>query len=246
LRYIERLQWPAVEAEPVIENERSQKDGQLFHLMVQQHLLGIPVEKLTRLAVSPNLELWWQNYLAHPIEAIESYTKYTELTLSTPLGEDHRLLAKYDLVAVKPGSEALIVDWKTNAKRPRDERMAARWQTRVYRALLVQAGAHLNGGVAWLPEQVRMMYWYATHPSEPAIFVYSSAQCKRDQDALLLLRDEIAVAAEFPKIDDEQRCSFCVYRSFCERGIAAGLADELESELDQAEINLEQIQEIAF
>ncbi len=183
LRYIDRLQWPAVEAEPVIENERSQKDGQLFHRMVQQHLLGIPVDKLTRLAVSPNLELWWQNYLAHPIQAIESYTKYTELTLSTPLGEDHRLLAKYDLVAVKPGSEALIVDWKTNAKRPRDERMAARWQTRVYRALLVQAGTHLNGGVAWLPEQVRMMYWYAAHPSEPAIFVYSSAQFKRDQDA---------------------------------------------------------------
>ncbi len=58
--------------------------------------------------------------------------------------------------------------------------------------------------------------------------------------------NEIAAATEFPKTDDEHRCAFCVYRSYCERGIGAGLADELESELDEAEINLEQIQEIAF
>ena len=52
LRYIEHLIWPAVETEPVLENERRQQEGQLFHRMVQQHLVGLPVEKLTRLANS--------------------------------------------------------------------------------------------------------------------------------------------------------------------------------------------------
>jgi len=44
LRYIEHLAWPAVETEPVLENERRQQEGQLFHRMVQQHLVGLPVE----------------------------------------------------------------------------------------------------------------------------------------------------------------------------------------------------------
>jgi hypothetical protein len=46
LRYIEQLQWPAVEAEPVMENEHHQQEGQLFHRMVQQHRIGLPDGKL--------------------------------------------------------------------------------------------------------------------------------------------------------------------------------------------------------
>ncbi|MGC1378508.1 MAG: PD-(D/E)XK nuclease family protein, partial [Anaerolineales bacterium] len=36
LRYIEHLQWPAVETAPVLENERRQLEGQQFHRMAQQ------------------------------------------------------------------------------------------------------------------------------------------------------------------------------------------------------------------
>lgn len=244
LRYIEQLQWPAVETEPALENERRQQEGKLFHRLVQQHLIGLPADKLATLASSPDLHRWWDNYLAHPI-ALYGYAQYTELTLSAPLG-DFRLLAKYDLVAIKPGSEALIYDWKTYAKRPRDERMATRWQTRVYKALLVQAGAHLNGSTPFTPEQVSMTYWYSDYPTEPARFPYTASQFKRDWDALIKMVDEIATANEFPNSDNEQKCAYCVYRSYCERGIAAGPSDEIETELTGPEINLEQIQEIAF
>ena len=68
LRYIEHLAWPAVETEPVLENERRQQEGNFFHRMLQQHLLGLPVEKLTRLANSPDLSRWWENYLAYKFE----------------------------------------------------------------------------------------------------------------------------------------------------------------------------------
>ena len=63
LRYIEQLLWPAVETEPVLENERRQQEGQHFHRMVQQHLIGLPAETLARLANSPTLSRWWGNYL---------------------------------------------------------------------------------------------------------------------------------------------------------------------------------------
>ena len=154
LRYIEHLAWPAVETEPVLENERRLQEGQLFHRMVQQHLVGLPIEKLTQLANTPDLSRWWENYLDHDFN-ISGYLQHAELTLSAPVGT-HRLLAKYDLIAVAPGKNAIIYDWKTYHKRPKDEWMAARMQTRIYRALLIQAGAFLNGAVPIQPEQVEM------------------------------------------------------------------------------------------
>jgi CRISPR/Cas system-associated exonuclease Cas4 (RecB family) len=244
LRYLRQLQWPAVESEPVLENERRQQEGQLFHRLVQQHLLGIPLDKLTPLASPPDLRRWWDNYLAHR-PALDDYTKYTELVLMAPIGA-HRLLAKYDLVAIQPGKQALIYDWKTYARRPRNEHMAARLQTRVYRALLVRAGAHLNGGAPISPEQIEMIYWYADYPIEPARFPYTAAQYERDWAALEKLAAEIAAAGDFPKTEEEARCSYCAYRSYCERGIVAGQGDELETELSEPEINFEQIQEIAL
>jgi CRISPR/Cas system-associated exonuclease Cas4 (RecB family) len=250
LRYIDRLAWPAVETEPVAENERRQQEGQLFHRLAQQHLLGLPAENLARLANTPNLERWWRNFTSWAAD-LRGLTDLgglnPELTLSTPVGE-HRLLAKYDLVAVQDG-RAIIYDWKTYAKRPRDEWMSARWQTRVYRALLVQAGAHLNGGKPFEPEQIEMVYWYADFPSEPARFRYDAKQFKRDRSAIEKVVHEISAAAEFPLTEDEKTCRFCVYRSYCNRGTGAGHMDEAEAEMEAEaafDLNFEQIGEIEF
>jgi hypothetical protein len=258
LRYIEQLKWPAVESEPVLENERRQQEGQLFHRMVQQHLIGLPATVVSRQssvvglpdpAIPPfghgaSLSRWWDNYLAYKFE-MDGYARRAELTLTAPVGTC-RLLAKYDLVAVRPGERALIYDWKTYQKRPRDERMAARLQTRVYRALLVQAGAYLNGGTALVPEQIEMIYWYADFPSEPACFPYKATQYKRDWDGLTSLINEIVNHRHFPLTEDEKKCAYCAYRSYCNRGEKAGSLDEMETELSEPEINLEQIAEIEF
>ncbi|HVM71654.1 MAG TPA: PD-(D/E)XK nuclease family protein [Anaerolineales bacterium] len=248
LRYIEHLAWPAIETEPVQEYERRQQAGQLFHRMVQQHMVGLPEDKLTRLANSPDLSRWWGNYLGYKFE-LSGYVKYTELTLAAPVGS-HRLLAKYDLVAMLPGKKALIFDWKTSHKRPRDEWMAVRMQTRVYRSLLVQAGAFLNESSPILPEQIEMIYWYADFPSEPTRFPYQTAQYRRDWDMLTHLIDEITNQHTFPLTGDEKKCAFCPYRSYCDRGGKAGTWEEAEAEKELADpdfnLNFEQIAEIEF
>jgi CRISPR/Cas system-associated exonuclease Cas4 (RecB family) len=248
LRYIEHLSWPAVETEPVMENERRQQAGQLFHRMVQQHLVGLPIEKLTRQANSPDLSRWWQNYLGYQFE-LDGSVKYTELTLAAPVGTQ-RLLAKYDLVAILPGQRAIIFDWKTYHKRPRDEWMAVRMQTRVYRALLVQAGAYLNGGAPIQPGQVQMVYWYADFPSEPARFPYDAAQYKRDWDALTGIIKEINALRAFPLTEDEKKCAYCPFRSYCNRGGKAGALEdagaEMETSASEFNLNFEQIAEIEF
>jgi CRISPR/Cas system-associated exonuclease Cas4 (RecB family) len=248
LRYIERLAWPAVETEPVLENERRQQEGQLFHRMVQQHLIGLPAGKLIRQANTPDLSRWWANYLAYDFNIL-GYAQHTELALVAPVGT-YRLLAKYDLVAVQPGKQAIIFDWKTYHKRPRDEWMAVRMQTRVYRALLVQAGTHLNGGAPFQPEQIQMVYWYADFPSEPARFPYTAAQYKRDWDALTSMIGEIGNHRHFSLTDDEKKCAYCPYRSYCNRGQKAGMLEEAEAEAEAAStefnLNFEQIAEIEF
>jgi predicted RecB family nuclease len=245
LRYIDQLHWPAVETESILENERRQREGQHFHRMVQQNLIGLPTEKLSPSGQSLDLSRWWEHYLSTNFN-FDGYSLFPELTLAAPVGI-HRLLAKYDLIAIKPGEKVLIYDWKTSLKRPKDEWMAARMQTRVYRAMLVHAGAYLNGNNPFPPEQIEMIYWYAEYPIEPAHFPYNSTQYKRDWDALTGLITEISNHRHFPLTDDEKKCAYCPYRSYCNRGLKAGTMDEMaESEESLIDINFEQIAEIEY
>ena len=268
LRHLDRLSYPAVETEPTLENEKHLQEGEYFHRLAQQHLIGIPADQITKLANTPNLQRWWENFLAAPdlrgLNALRYDSGvlrkdvgglYPEVTLSAPLG-NYRLLAKYDLIAIE-NDKAIVYDWKTYRKRPRNEWLSGRMQTRIYRALLVRAGAHLNNGKPFEPEQIEMIYWFADFPGEPARFPYTSAQFKRDWDMLTKLEEEIAsalrqaqdIASSFPLTDDRQKCAYCTYRSYCERGIRAGDMDQAEAEMEAEslfDVNFEQIGEIAF
>lgn len=251
LRYLERLSYPAVESEPALENEKHIQEGEYFHRLAQQYLIGIPAEQVAKLANTPNLQKWWANFLNSPdllgLLREDLAGLYAESTLSAPLG-NFRLLAKYDLIATGNG-KATIFDWKTYRKRPRDEWLSARMQTRVYRALLVHAGAHLNQGVPFAPEQIEMAYWFSDFPDDPARFAYTSAQYQRDWALLTKLANEIQIASNYPLTDDRTKCLYCPYRSYCERGVRAGEAEQAEAEMEVEElfdVNFEQIGEIEF
>jgi len=260
LRYVDRLSYPAIESEPTLENEKHQQAGEYFHRLVQQYLIGIPADQISKVANTPNLQRWWENFLVAPdLRCLKDLGGlYAEATLSAPLGQ-FRLLAKYDLIAIAK-DKVTIYDWKTYRKRPRNEFLSTRMQTRAYRALLVHAGAHLNNNIPFdtalpvratpfEPEQIEMIYWFADFPNDPARFAYTSTQYKRDWDLLLKLSDEIKSASLYPLTDDRTKCLYCPYRSYCERGVHAGDVDEAEAETEAEElfdVNFEQIGEIAF
>ena len=167
LRYIQRLAWPAVEAEPPLENERHLQQGAAFHRLVHQHVLGLSPERLASTITDEDLSRWWHNYLkSAPVDP--SASLYPEAILSAPVS-GHRLVAKYDLIALMGSSgldrspsttlrtgpspiekadfdelsRAVILEWKTSRKRPQRRWLAERLQTRVYPYLLVRAGSHL-------------------------------------------------------------------------------------------------------
>lgn len=249
LRYMERLAWPAPEAEPLLAFEQHQALGERFHELVHRHLIGIPAERLSPLAADEPLRHWWENYLRTGLRGLPQQ-RHPEITLTAPLGA-YRVIAKYDLIAVEPGQQAVIMDWKTSLQRPRRERLATRLQTVVYRYLLARAGAHLNGDQPITPEQVEMVYWFAEHPDEPERFPYSTAQFHEDEAYLRRLVGEIETREVFELTSDLTRCTFCTYRSLCKRGEKAG--DYRLAEVEDTEdigagftFDLEQVTEIDF
>jgi hypothetical protein len=218
LRHIQRLAWPAVEAEPALENERHLQQGAAFHHLVHQHVLGLSPERLSSTITDEDLSRWWHNYLeSAPTNLAEP--RYPEVVLSAPVS-GHRLVAKYDLIVLTGSSglgrspsttlrtgpsaiekadfgevsRAVILEWKTSRKRPRRKWLTERLQTRVYPYLLVRAGSHLLEIGDWRsfqPEQVEMVYWFANFPEDPERFPYDAAQYDADGDYLASLIEEI-------------------------------------------------------
>jgi hypothetical protein len=260
LRFLLRLAWPAVESEPALENERYMQLGQRFHRLAQQHLLGLPEERLAPPEDEPELPQWWANYLscgaALAAEAGGPERPMVEISLSAPFG-GHRLVAKYDALALldaPTGKRVRILDWKTSRSRPRRERLASRLQTRVYPYLVCAAGACLNRGAAFLPEQVEMVYWFSAFPEKPEVFRYSAEQYRQDEAFLLgLIRQiESLAAGDFLLASASDACRFCTYRSLCDRGTCAGTWEEEEewsegsSPALDLDLDFEQIAEIKY
>jgi hypothetical protein len=220
-------------------------EGELFHHLVQQYWLGLPVDKLTRSAETSGLKDWWDNFLNYDFKLAECKI-HPELVLAMQIGKN-RLIAKYDLVAVGQ-SKITIFDWKTNQKRPSEEAMAVHYQTRVYRNLMVNAGGTLMiSSQVIKPEQVEMVYWFVNFPNQPIHLPYTTAQSERDGQHLNQLISHIEVKESFPLTPDEKKCKFCLYRSYCDRGIsAAELDDENLIEVDMPTLDLDQVSEIEY
>lgn len=256
LRYLLGVAWPAVKAEPIAEMERRARLGQRFHRMAQQHALGIPAERLAAGVDDAALRYWWHNFLSAPPRGLPMVIRRAEVSLSASLA-GYRLMARYDLLAAEPGERLVIVDWK--AQRPRNpRRLLEKLQSVVYPYVLVEAGVAINGGQPVGPEQVSMIYWFADSPNDPLTLAYDAARHAADRERLLALVGEIEARCDesleiWPLTDDIARtCKFCVYRSLCDRGRAAGDLEEL-GELDEGpdledilDIDLEQVAEIAF
>lgn len=250
LRYLRRVTWPAVEAEPVLRHEAHMQRALDFHRMVHQHLLGVSEARLTAQAGEGDLRVWWENYLAAQPADIEG-EHFPELTLSAPLA-GYRLIAQYDLVVLTPDGRALIFDWKTSRKRTSRRWLMERLQTRVYRYLLVQAGGHLRAA-SIDPSSVTMIYWFANFPHDPERLLYDAEQHAGDETTLHQMIAEIRDRSdedEFALTDDEQRCRFCPYRSLCDRGQEAGdfeAMEELEPERVGAfDLDFDQVAEVEF
>lgn len=244
LRYLLAQDWPAVESEPLLERERFADLGRRFHKLIQQHVEGISIETLTESTNEAELAHWWQNYL----RALDSnlgdlpQAKRAEAAISIPLGK-YRLTAHLDLIAMND-DRIVIVDWKTERKRPTRDQLLKRMQTRVYRYIITEAYQRAPGTVS-------MLYWFAEFPDQPEVLQYDAAQHANDREFLNGLIQEIEARTqakgEWEKTPDERKCAYCTYRSLCQRGVTAGVIDQEAEDYDREfSINLAEIESIEY
>jgi hypothetical protein len=251
------VRWPSADAELSTWEKRA-RQGAAFHRLVHQHTVGIPEAALTESVTDPELHAWWRAYLDTPPPDLPFQVRRSEVRLSAPL-DGYRLMARYDLLAITPGQRAVIVDWKTSQRRTERRHLANRWQTRVYRYVLAQAGLELNKGAALQPDQIELIYWFTNFPQQLERLPYDAGQHAADEVALLATMDEIARLTQEPRdqeqwtlTDDLRHCRYCTYRTLCERDEQASAVDapepewEPEEEPEGWEIDLGQVGEVAF
>lgn len=249
LRYIEKMRYPSVQANPPLALEQYIRQGDRFHKMVQQYFAGVPAQALTQsVAYDETLSAWWDTFLIDGLRGVPAQ-RYVEMTLQMPLA-GYRLIAKYDLVEVHPDGLVIIRDWKTSLRVPDRQTLAKRLQTRIYPYVLAQAGAHFYNGEMIPVDRIKMVYWFVANDGQTVEFDYTAEQMKADGAYISELISDIAQANLFPLTSDTRKCKFCSYRSLCSRGEQVGQWSDFDQidddEMDSFDVDFDQIAEIEF
>jgi CRISPR/Cas system-associated exonuclease Cas4 (RecB family) len=253
LRYIKHTKWLALMVDDAHDFEKRTQAGARFHRLVQQYFSGVPEERINQFVNAdplPELAIWWDNFLSD-IPSKLLGVQLVERVLSTHL-TGYRLLAKYDMILIMDQKGLIIFDWKTSSKKPHKQRLLQKIQTRLYRYILVQAGAALKIDDI-VPSQVTMTYWFASFPQTPISLPYDQESFEKDEVFFTRLIEEIRdnKESDFSRTSDTRKCRYCVYRSHCDRGVKAGDLGSFEDfdlagEQDELDIDFENIQEIEF
>ncbi len=252
LRYIQKLDWPAEESSPYLAFEQFRQKGNQFHTCSDQYFHHVAPQAIEKQILDDDLRLWWGNFLQF-IATKDFNFSTSEILFQTSLNE-HVLIAKFDLLVMQTNGNFSIYDWKTIAgrKKPKRNTLAEKMQTHIYPYVLCKSTNLIDRQPAIQPSQVELIYWFPQFPDQPESFPYSSIQMQADEKTITALMNEICQKAtdDFPKTEDESRCRFCVYRSYCGRGKQAANIFEGETEFDfdlsDLDLDIEKVEEISY
>ncbi|MGI5915656.1 MAG: PD-(D/E)XK nuclease family protein [Anaerolineae bacterium] len=218
LKYIDRQPWPMPEDDDPEAYDRHLERGRIFHQWVARSHLGLDMEPIVAGSDDGLLQRWWRAYKGYNLDALPTEVREAELALVVPLG-DYRLYARYDLLALDCGGDAVIVDWKTLETVPSSRTLRQRVQTRVYLYTLLAAGHVLTGGIPIQPERASMVYWFSNHPERTEVVRYSTRAFQQDARDLRRLVETLASQPReaFHLTDNERECVRCNYRTLCHR-----------------------------
>lgn len=217
LRYLQQLPWPAAPVDA--RSETAVSRGQQFHLLMEQHFLGLTVPPGS--VGDPAVSAWFHTFKQHnPVRQNGRFLPEHRLTV--PVGR-HLLLGRFDLLVVGEAADepfAHVYDWKTGRVRG-EGALRQEWQTRLYLAMLAEGGGALLGNGRSLPsEAVSLTYWYVTEPESPRHIGYSQrahAQNWAEIQALVAQIEARLPEAVWPLTEDWNPCRRCAYQVFCGR-----------------------------
>lgn len=210
--YIDQLLIPDIVTRP----KQDEELGQQFHLLMQQHWLGLDVAPV--LAASPQLKQRFEAFQQRPPKLIAG-DRLTEYRRMLKLGH-YLLVSVFDLLTLN-SEAAQIVDWKSYRKPKSSDRLRKSWQTKLYLFILAETSA-LNFA------NISMTYWFAsTHTPQESptyTFQYSEEQHRQTHQQLLTLlgnldrwRYQLEEGHDFPSGDhskDDGRVDQCPCQRF--------------------------------
>ncbi len=226
--------------------------GSQFHLLMQQHELGLPVEAL--LTEDAELQHCYTEFLtvASDIFSLDSENStylFREAEHYRSLNfKDDLLVVIYDLIKAEE-QQAQNFDWKTYPRPQNRQILEQSWQTRLYLYTLVETSQYL-------PEQVSMTYWFVKSPQkkppQSLDFPYNQQQHQKNQADLTQLVDQFHQNLDryqrgepFPQVDINQGCcKSCQFAIRCQR-----ISEEssLSQPLEAINLyNIDQIQEVTI
>ena len=243
LRYVLHFQWPAAQARDLLQLEADRLAGARFHQLVHQLFLGVSLPKLSQMAKNDpdtRVATWFEAFTTTFPQALPGEL-FPEYTLGVTLG-GQELTARYDLLQCDSG-HFTIYDWKTSHKQPSKTWLAGQMQSRVFPLVLALHLDEINQPFT----ELRMVYWEAAQPERPYIFKSTAQTLAEDQAFILALMQKInrLSPADFQKTDDIQRCQYCRYRSYCNRGTQPPEDDEAFIEAHYLELAAEP-EEVVF
>ncbi len=215
LRYFEERPWPV--ASPAGQEEYARVSGERFHQLIHQYFLGLPVED-AQIGDSQLLS-WWRRFKAYEPDLPDG-DRLPELSLDVSLGK-HRLNGRIDLLILS-AEAAHIFDWKTTSRPKSPIQLGQDLQSKIYLALVVQAGTILPKPVN--PDRLTLTYWYANDPSSSITVPYSQLEHRKNWQELQSIAAEIANhepgEGEWTKTLDLKQCERCCYQILCGRSTA--------------------------
>lgn len=216
LRYLLKQECPPLSTAAQTASQRFTALGNQFHLLLHRHFIGLSIEEFPDQQNDAEIQTWWQQFRSsNPLPA--NYTlMLPELSLSCR-SKKARLMAKLDLLVTTAEHQLLIFDWKTSPNPQSIHILKTRVQTRLY-PLVVSKIGHFAGS-DFSPDQVKMVYWFASHPDKTVVISYSNPKMQSDEIFLDGLIEEIRSLpiGEFQQTSDLRRCDYCDYFLICRK-----------------------------
>jgi hypothetical protein len=251
LKYILKQSWPAISSLPVQEMEYKIRIGNNFHKVIHQYLSGIPTSELEILIKDEKVKGWFEA-LQKYLKPLMAHPFFSEYSVISPIN-GFRFIAVFDFISFESNKKILIADWKTTARKPKNELFMQSIQSVIYPLIAYETRSRIFIGSEDLnPEDFSLKYFFPEFPDKTISLDFNKDTFTTNKTILLNLINEITnkESGAYEKTANDKRCAFCQYRSLCERGIQAGKLDDQETSTDTTfeldNLDFEQIEEIPF
>ncbi|MBR6088877.1 MAG: PD-(D/E)XK nuclease family protein [Anaerolineaceae bacterium] len=224
LKYIRNLVWPV----EIVDRQRV-RDGDDFHLLLRQLLLGFPKETLIFPSENPNVRRWIDTFLRKkPVGSADRVFAEKEVSC---LFENVLFLGKFDALAIQD-DRLTIFDWKTGMGSPDTAQYLRAPQTRLYRFLAKSCAPRLleQPDTEIPAENIEMVYWFPEHPDRTIRLRYTKGAWEEDKTWLRTRVRQMLSENEqdYSVTEKTRRCGQCIYRTWCFPDIYTGLSEPEE------------------